>query len=185
MESQTGCALESIVLGGGCFWCTDAVFTRVRGVLSVEAGYANGHVDHPSYEQVCTGQTGHVEGVKLVFDPQVVDLHALLEIFFGTHDPTTLNRQGHDVGTQYRSGIYFCTAQQEQVAQQLLRMCAQEQTFGAPVVTELQPLRSWWPAEEMHQNYFARNPYQGYCAHVVEPKVRKFLDTFARYAKPD
>lgn len=185
MESQASGAVESIVLGGGCFWCTDAVFTRVRGVLSVEAGYANGHVDHPSYEQVCTGQTGHVEGVKLVFDPQVIGLQALLEIFFGTHDPTTLNRQGHDVGTQYRSGIYYSSAQQHEVAEQMLKLFAQQQTFGAPVVTELQPLRCWWPAEEMHQNYFARNPSQGYCAHVVGPKVHKFLQTFARYTKPD
>lgn len=176
---------ETIYLAGGCFWCTEAVFDRVQGVTDVESGYANGHVDHPRYEQVCEGTTGHAEAVKLVFDPQVIGLRQVLEIFFGTHDPTTLNRQGNDVGTQYRSGVYVTTPAQEQVVQDLLREFGQDKTFGAPVVTEVEPLRSWWPAEAYHQDYFAHNPQQGYCAYVVAPKVHKLLATFGRYVKPD
>ncbi|MDI9853490.1 peptide-methionine (S)-S-oxide reductase MsrA [Comamonas sp. 17RB] len=176
---------ETIYLAGGCFWCTEAVFDRVQGVTDVESGYANGHVDHPRYEQVCEGTTGHAEAVKLVFDPQVIGLRQVLEIFFGTHDPTTLNRQGNDVGTQYRSGVYVTTPAQEQVVQDLLREFGQDKTFGATVVTEVEPLRSWWPAETYHQDYFARNPQQGYCAYVVAPKVHKLLATFGRYVKPD
>jgi len=176
---------ETIYLAGGCFWCTEAVFDRVQGVIDVESGYANGHVDHPRYEQVCEGTTGHAEAVKLVFDPQVIGLRQVLEIFFGTHDPTTLNRQGNDVGTQYRSGVYVTTPAQEQVVQDLLREFGQDKTFGAPVVTKVEPLRSWWPAEAYHQDYFARNPQQGYCAYVVAPKVHKLLATFGRYVKPD
>lgn len=176
---------ETIVLGGGCFWCTEAVFDRVRGVLDVESGYANGHVDHPRYEQVCAGTTGHAEAVKLEFDPAVISLREVLEIFFATHDPTTLNRQGNDVGTQYRSAVYTTTPGQAQEVHALLREFGQDKTFGAPVVTEVEPLRCWWPAEDYHQDYFARNPHQGYCAGVVGPKVHKFLQTFARYVKPD
>lgn len=176
---------ETIYLAGGCYWCTEAIFDRVQGVLDVESGYANGHVDHPRYEQVCEGTTGHAEAVKLVFDPQLIGLRQLLEIFFATHDPTTLNRQGNDVGTQYRSGVYTTTPQQEQVVQDLLREFGQDKTFGAPVVTEVEPLRCWWPAEAYHQDYFARNPQQGYCAYVVAPKVHKLLATFGRYVKPD
>lgn len=176
---------ETIYLAGGCFWCTEAVFDRVQGVLDVESGYANGQVPNPSYEQVCEGTTGHAEAVKLVFDPQQISLRELLEIFFATHDATTLNRQGNDVGTQYRSGIYFTAPQQEAVAQELLREFGQDKTFGAPVVTEVESLQCWWPAENYHQDYFANNPHQGYCAYVVAPKVHKFLTTFARHTKRD
>ena len=176
---------ETIYLGGGCFWCTEAVFDRVQGVLDVESGYANGHLPHPTYEQVCEGHTGHAEVLKVIFDPQQIGLQQLLEIFFGTHDPTTLNRQGNDVGPQYRSAVYTTTAEQLQQAQQLVQRLNAQNVFGAPVVTEVQPLQAYWPAEDYHQDYFARNPLQGYCAYVVGPKVHKFLQTFAAYAKKD
>ena len=176
---------ETIYLGGGCFWCTEAVFDRVQGVIDVESGYANGHVPQPSYEQVCEGTTGHAEVLQVRFDPQQIALPRLLEIFFGTHDPTTLNRQGNDVGTQYRSAIYTTTQEQLSIAQDFVQILNTQQVFGAPVVTEVQPLDNYWPAEVYHQNYFARNPHQGYCAYVVGPKVHKFLQTFAHYAKKD
>lgn len=176
---------ETIYFGGGCFWCTEAVFDRVQGVLDVESGYANGHVPQPSYEQVCEGTTGHAEVLKVTFDTEQISLHTLLEIFFGTHDPTTLNRQGNDVGTQYRSGIYTTSPQQHEAAQALVQSLNQNKVFGVPVVTEVQPLDNYWPAEDYHQDYFARNPHQGYCAYVVSPKVHKFLQTFAAYAKKD
>ena len=176
---------ETITLGGGCFWCTEAVFDRVRGVLDVESGYCNGRAElhPPSYEQVCTGQTGFVEVVKVVFDPTVIGLRDLLAIFFVVHDPTTLNRQGNDVGTQYRSGIYFTTDEQRETARALLDELAHDNAFGRPVVTELVPLENYWPAEDYHQDFFERNPHQGYCMAVAAPKVAKFRKTFARLAK--
>lgn len=176
---------EIIYLGGGCFWCTEAVFDRVRGVLDVESGYANGQVPNPSYEQICEGTTGHAEVIKLTFDPQQIDLQAVLEIFFGTHNPTTLNRQGNDVGTQYRSGIYTTSSHQNDVATRFVQALNEQNLFGVPVVTEVQPLQSYWPAESYHQDYFANNPHQAYCAYVVGPKVQKFLETFSQYAKKD
>lgn len=174
---------ETIYFGGGCFWCTEAVFDRVRGVLDVESGYANGHVPQPSYEQVCEGTTGHNEVLKVTFDTEQISLHTLFEIFFGTHDPTTLNRQGNDVGTQYRSAIYTVNAQQQAQAEAFVQMLNAQNSFGVPVVTEVMALDNYWPAEDYHQDYFARNPHQGYCAYVVGPKVAKFLKTFSEYAK--
>ena len=171
--------LQTLVLGGGCFWCTEAVYVKVRGVTDVESGYANGHVDQPSYEQVCTGTTGHNEVVRLVYDPEQVSTRQLLEIFFVIHDPTQLNRQGNDVGTQYRSGIYYTTPEQKDVADDLIREMSQDKLFGAPIVTEVQPLTSYWPAEPYHQDFFEKNPYQGYCLAVAAPKVEKFRKTFA------
>ena len=168
---------QTIVLGGGCFWCTEAVFVRVRGVLHVRSGYANGHVLNPTYEQVCTGETGHNEVVRLAYDPTQVSLRQLLEIFMATHDPTTLNRQGHDVGTQYRSGIYYSNEADREVAHAVL-----DETQAAlddPVATELAPLQCFYEAEAYHHNYFERHPDQGYCALVVAPKVQKFVQTFA------
>ena len=176
---------EVIYLSMGCFWCTEAVFDRVRGVLDVQSGYANGHVPNPSYEQVCEGTTGHAEVLKVEFDPAQIALEQLLEIFFGTHDPTTLNRQGNDVGTQYRSAIYTTTEAQLQQAQAFVQQLNAQNTFGQPVVTQVQPLDNYWPAEGYHQDYFARNPLQGYCAYVVGPKVQKFLHTFAQHVKQD
>ena len=174
---------QIIYLGSGCFWCTEAVFDRVLGVLDVESGYANGHVANPSYEQVCGGDTGHAEVLKVTFDPAQMPLSTLLEIFFGTHDPTTPHRQGNDVGPQYRSAIYTTTAEQQDIAQRFVEKLNTENTFGVPVVTEVQPLENYWPAEDYHQDYFARNPHQGYCAYVVGPKVQKFLKTFAQHVK--
>lgn len=174
---------ETIYFGGGCFWCTEAVFDRVRGVLDVESGYANGQVANPSYEQICEGTTGHAEVLKVVFDPDRIGLPELLEIFFGTHDPTTPNRQGNDAGTQYRSAIFTTTPEQLAQAQAFVAALNAQRTFGVPVVTQVEPLECYWPAEGYHQDYFARNPHQGYCAYVVGPKVSKFLKTFAAYAK--
>lgn len=174
---------ESIVLGGGCFWCTEAVFDRVQGVVDVESGYCNGQTLNPTYEQICTGRTGHVEVVKVEFDPAVISLREILEIFFVVHDPTTLNRQGNDVGTQYRSGIYVTSDAQKEVAQEVIREIEAGKTYSAPVVTEVVPLANYSTAEAYHQDYFLNNPNQGYCAFVVGPKVEKFQKTFASRVK--
>ncbi|MBA4262064.1 MAG: peptide-methionine (S)-S-oxide reductase [Comamonadaceae bacterium] len=173
----------TIVLGGGCFWCTEAVYKAVCGVLDVESGYCNGFVAQPSYEEVCTGLTGCNEVVKLVYDPAQISTREILEIFFAIHDPTTPNRQGNDVGTQYRSGIYFTTGDQRDVAQALMDELMTENAFGAPIVTELRALADYSPAEAYHQDFFERNPHQGYCMAVAAPKVAKLRKTFARLAK--
>jgi len=175
--------LQTITLGGGCFWCTEAVFVKVRGVTDVESGYSNGHVLHPSYEQVCGGDTGHNEVVKLVYDPAQISLGEILEIFFVIHDPTTLNRQGNDAGTQYRSGIYFATPEQGEIAKNMIAEMTQADLFGRPIVTEVLPLANYWPAEDYHQDFFERNPHQGYCMAVAAPKVAKFRKTFADRVK--
>lgn len=175
---------QTITLGGGCFWCTEAVYVQVKGVLDVESGYSNGQVRNPSYEQVCTGNTGHNEVVKLVYDPAQISTREILEIFFVIHDPTTLNRQGNDAGTQYRSGIYFSTPEQQAAAQEVIAEMAASGTYSRPIVTEVVALDNYWAAEEYHQDYFARNPNQGYCMAVAAPKVAKFRKTFARLQKP-
>jgi peptide-methionine (S)-S-oxide reductase len=167
---------EIITLAGGCFWCTEAVYEQVDGVLAVESGYANGHVSNPSYAQVCDGNTGHAEVVKLSFDADRISLREVLEIFFVVHDPSTLNRQGNDVGTQYRSGIYWHDESQVAVARQVLDEA--NVASGGRVVTELKPLDNYWRAEDYHQHYFANHPDAGYCAFVVAPKVEKFRRTF-------
>ncbi len=169
-------AKQVITLGGGCFWCTEAVYEQVDGVLSVESGYCNGHVTAPSYEQVCGGDTGHNEVVRVSFDDERIDLREVLEIFFTIHDPTTLNRQGYDIGTQYRSGIYLHDVAQREVAQSALDEANAAQ--GGRVVTELQMEENYARAEDYHQHYFARHPGQGYCAAVVAPKLAKFRKTF-------
>lgn len=175
--------LQTIVLGGGCFWCTEAVFKEVRGVTDVESGYGNGQAERPSYEQVCTGRTGHNEVVKLTYDPGQVSTRQLLEIFFVVHDPTQVNRQGNDVGTQYRSGIYYTTPEQRQVAEELVAELGRDKLFGRPVVTEILPMQNYWPAEEYHQDFFEKNPTQGYCLAVAAPKVAKFRKTFTELTK--
>jgi peptide-methionine (S)-S-oxide reductase len=175
--------LQTIVLGGGCFWCTEAVYKEVRGVTDVESGYSNGEAERPSYEQVCTGRTGHNEVVKLTYDPAQVSLRQLLEIFFVVHDPTQMNRQGNDVGTQYRSGIYYTTPEQKQVADDMIRQIMQEKLFSRPVVTEVLPMTNYWPAEEYHQDFFEKNPTQGYCLAVAAPKVAKFRKTFTELTR--
>ena len=174
---------ETLVLGGGCFWCTEAVYVHVRGVTDVESGYSNGHAMNPTYEDVCSGTTGHNEVVKLVYDPVQVSIRELLEIFFVIHDPTTLNRQGNDRGTQYRSGIYFTSNAQAEVAQALIAELTAAQAFERPLVTEVLPLANYSAAEDYHQDFFERNPYQGYCLAVAAPKVAKFRQTFARLVR--
>ena len=174
---------ESIVLGGGCFWCTEAVFDRVQGVVDVESGYSNGQTVNPSYEQVCTGRTGHNEVVKVVFDTAQISLREILEIFFVIHDPTTKDRQGNDVGTQYRSGIYTDGDAQQKVAADVIREIGESRTYAAPIVTEVVPLANYSTAEAYHQDYFVNHPNQGYCAFVVGPMVEKFQKTFAARVK--
>jgi peptide-methionine (S)-S-oxide reductase len=174
---------QTIVLGGGCFWCTEAVYVKVRGVTDVESGYSNGQAERPSYEQVCTGTTGHNEVVKLTYDPAQISLRQILEIFFVVHDPTTLNAQGNDRGTQYRSGIYFTTPAQKDEADAMIRQMGQEKIFDRPIVTEVLPLSNYWPAEEYHQDFFEKNPNQGYCVAVAGPKVAKFRKTFKELVK--
>ena len=172
---------ESIVLGGGCFWCTEAVMKPLKGVERVVSGYANGHVKNPTYREVCSGRTGHNEVVEVTFDPEAVSLHDLLGVFFATHDPTTLNRQGADRGTQYRSGVYYTSDAQREAAEAVIAEVAP--SFDDPIVTEVEPLESFYPAEDYHQDYFERNPAQPYCAAVIAPKVAKlrsrYLDKLA------
>lgn len=165
-------ATEIAVLGGGCFWCTEAVYLEVKGVNKVESGYTGGPQPNPTYEQVCSGTTGHAEVVRLEFDPDVISYRDILEVFFTIHDPTTLNRQGNDVGTQYRSVIYYQSPEQEATARQVMAEMAH--VWDAPIVTEISPAQPYFKAEDYHQNYFAQHPLQGYCAFVVEPKVTKF-----------
>ena len=168
--------IETITLAGGCFWCVEAVFEQLRGVVDVQSGYSNGHAIDPSYEQVCSGNTGHAEVLRVRFDPAMVTLAGLLNVFFATHDPTTRNRQGGDIGTQYRSGIYYSDESQQQVIARVLDAVNTE--LGGRVVTEVAPLANYSAAEAYHQHYFANNPTQGYCAAVIGPKVEKFRAVF-------
>ena len=176
--------LELATLGGGCFWCLEAVYLELRGVRRVVSGYAGGRRPNPSYEQVCSGATGHAEVVQLHFDPREVSYREILEVFFTIHDPTTLNRQGADVGTQYRSVIFYHSEQQKAVAEEVMRALEAEGVWSDPIVTELAPVPEFYPAEAYHQEYYRRNPAQPYCRVVVEPKVakfrKKFLDRLAR-----
>ena len=165
---------EVATLAGGCFWCLDAVFRGLKGVEQVVSGYAGGTVPNPSYEAVCTGRTGHAEVVQVTFDPAVLSYRDLVAVFFGIHDPTTLNRQGADVGTQYRSAIYYHSPEQERSAREVIAALERDQVFDAPIVTEVAPATEFYPAEEYHQDYFRRNPGQGYCRAVIAPKVAKF-----------
>jgi peptide-methionine (S)-S-oxide reductase len=164
---------ETATLGGGCFWCLEAVYAELRGVERVISGYAGGHVNNPTYEQVCSGRTGHAEVVQVTFDPAIISLREILEVFFTIHDPTTLNRQGADVGTQYRSAIYFESPEQEQTAREVIAETTAAGIWKNPIVTEVAPLDRFYPAEGYHQNYFERNQYQPYCQIVIAPKVAK------------
>ncbi len=174
--------IEIATLGGGCFWCLEAVYQELQGVQQVESGYAGGATANPSYEEVCSGSTGHAEVVRIAFDPEIVGYRDILEIFFTIHDPTTLNRQGNDCGTQYRSVIFFHSPQQEDIARHVIAEMAN--VWDAPIVTELAPAPTYYKAEDYHQNYFRQNPLQGYCAFVVAPKVAKFRKIFAERATP-
>lgn len=165
---------EVATLAGGCFWCLEAVFLEVKGVEKVVSGYAGGHVPDPSYHDVCDGGTGHAEVVQVTFDPAVLSYRDVLNVFFSIHDPTTLNRQGHDAGTQYRSAIFTHSIEQDRVARQVIDDLTAEKVFDDPIVTQVEAVDTFYPAEEYHQNYFARNPEQPYCRAVVAPKVAKF-----------
>ncbi len=174
---------EIATLAGGCFWCLEAVYDRMKGVEAVESGYIGGKHPNPTYEAVCTGRTGHAEAVQITFDPNVVSYRELLEVFFAIHDPTTLNRQGHDVGSQYRSAIFYHSPDQKAVAEDVIAAFTKEKVFDDPIITEVVPAATFYVAEDYHQEYFARNPTQGYCVAVVNPKVAKFRKLFAEKLK--
>ena len=174
---------EIATLAGGCFWCLEAVYDQMRGVVSVESGYIGGHLERPSYEAVCGGRTGHAEAVRITFDSEIVTYRELLEVFFVIHDPTTLNRQGHDVGTQYRSAVFYHNPEQKRIAEEVIASLTKEQVYPNPIVTELVPAPTWYEAEPYHQEYFAKNPFQGYCTAVVGPKVMKFRKLFSAKLK--
>lgn len=178
MESTNGARLEVATLAGGCFWCLDAVFRDLRGVVKVESGYAGGTTVDPTYEQVCSGRTGHAEVVQVTFDPAAISFRELLGVFFTIHDPTTLNRQGGDVGTQYRSAVFYHTVDQERTANQVIAELEAEGLWDDPVVTQVVPVTAYYAAESYHQDYFSRNPYQPYCAAVIAPKVAKFRSKY-------
>lgn len=172
-------------LAGGCFWCLEAVFDEVKGVISVESGYAGGHVKNPSYKEVCTGRTGHAEVTRITFDPDIVSYRDLLNVFFGIHDPTTLNRQGADVGTQYRSAIFYHDEEQKKIAEEVIQDLEAQKIFDNPIVTTLEKLDDFYMAEDYHQEYFANNPYQPYCMAIVAPKVAKFRKHFLDMLKKE
>lgn len=169
---------EVATLGGGCFWCVEAVYNQLTGVESAISGYMGGHVDHPSYQQVCSKTTGHAEVVNVSFDTELVSFQDILNIFFTIHDPTTLNRQGNDRGPQYRSGIWYHSAEQKRIAEATILRLDDEGIYPSEIVTEVTPASAFWAAEDYHQNYFANNPNQGYCAFVIAPKVAKFRKRF-------
>lgn len=169
---------ESATFGGGCFWCTEAIFESLKGVVSVVSGYAGGTAESPTYEQVCTGKTGHAEVVQIKFDPKVITYEELLEVFFLTHDPTTGNRQGNDIGTQYRSIILYHNDRQKELAEQTKAELQKAGAWDDPIVTEIAPLQKFYPAEEYHQDYFAKNPEKAYCQAVIRPKMEKFRKVF-------
>ncbi len=181
-DNKTG-VREVATLGGGCFWCLEAVFNGMMGVESVESGYSGGHTDHPTYEAICGGNTGHAEVVRVTFDPAVATYRDMLNVFFTIHDPTTLNFQGNDVGTQYRSVIYFHAPEQQVMAEAAIRELTAGKVFAHPMVTEVAPAPHFYRAEPYHQEYFVRNPRQPYCQAVVSPKVAKFRQKFAEQLK--
>ena len=175
--------LQTATLAGGCFWCLEAVYDEIKGVQGVESGYAGGHMDNPTYRAVCNGDTGHAEVVQVHFDPNVVSYRDLLNVFFAIHDPTTLNRQGADVGTQYRSAILYHDDEQKKIAEELIEDLNAQKIWDKPIVTKVEKLDKFYMAEDYHQEYFARNPYQPYCMAVVAPKVSKFRKHFLEMLK--
>lgn len=175
--------LETATLAGGCFWCTEAVYKELKGVSGIKPGYSGGHVKNPSYREVCNGTTGHAEVIQITFDPAVVSFSEILEVFFMTHDPTTLNRQGNDVGTQYHSAIFYHNEEQKQTAEKVIRLFEQEKVYDKPIVTEVTAFDKFYVAEDYHFNYFARNKNQPYCQYVVAPKVEKFKKIFKEKMK--
>ena len=176
-------AMETITLGAGCFWCVEAIFQDIKGVESVVSGYTNGKVKNPSYKEVCLGNTGHAEVVQLVYNPEIVSLAKILEVFFQTHNPTTLNRQGADTGTQYRSGIYYHNEEQKEIARDVFNQLDDSGAFTDAIVTEIEAIESFYPAEGYHQDYFDLNGTNPYCSAVIRPKVEKFKKTFSEILK--
>jgi peptide-methionine (S)-S-oxide reductase len=177
--------IQKITFGAGCFWCTEAVFQAVKGVLSVTSGYMGGQTKNPTYKDICTGRTGHAEVTEVEYDADVASLDELLLIFFRTHNPTTLNRQGNDVGTQYRSAIFYHNDEQKQAAETMIKRLTDEQIFDSPIVTEVTPASEFYKAEDYHQNYYNDNPYQPYCSFVIQPKLTKFAKEFGDKMKPE
>jgi peptide-methionine (S)-S-oxide reductase len=184
MVEQEAKQTEVAVLGGGCFWCIEPLYDSLQGVISVESGYMGGHVPDPTYKQVCRGDTGHVEVIRVAFDPSVVSYRDILEVFFASHDPTTLNRQGADAGTQYRSVIFTMSTQQRETALALIVELEAERAFASPIVTAVEEAAKFYMAEDYHQEYYANNPYQPYCMAVISPKLAKFRAKFANRLKP-
>ncbi len=182
-EDFMGKQLEVATLAGGCFWCLEAVFDELKGVELVESGYSGGHTQNPSYAQVCDGETGHAEVVQVTFDAQVLSYKDLLGVFFTIHDPTTLNRQGNDIGTQYRSAIFYHDEGQKKVAEEVIREISTAKIWDDPIVTEVTPFEKFYIAEDYHQEYFKKNPFQGYCRAVIAPKVAEFRNTFTERLK--
>lgn len=176
MEIEKG--MEVATFAGGCFWCTEAVFLALKGVQRVVSGYIGGETINPTYKDICNGDTGHAEAIQITFDPTTIRYEELLEIFFATHDPTTLNRQGNDIGTQYRSEIFFNTETQKEVAEAYIALMTRENTFGEPIVTKVSPASLFYEAEDYHQNYYNQNKLQGYCSYVITPKVEKLKKIF-------
>lgn len=183
--SDQGQTLKDIVLGAGCFWCVEAVYQQMKGVHSVVSGYSGGHVENPTYEQVCGKKTGHAEVVRVSYDPEVISLEEILEVFFTTHDPTTPDRQGNDVGPQYRSAIFYATDEERQIAEQVKTRMDQADLYDNPIVTEISPLINFYAAEGYHQNYYQNNPYQPYCSFVISPKVAKLRKQYADKLKAE
>lgn len=181
MSSNTKLA----TFGSGCFWCTEAVFTRLNGVTQVTSGFAGGTVDNPSYDQVVSGRTGHAESIQLVYDPTIIPYERLLDVFFATHDPTTLNMQGNDIGEHYRSVIFFHDDEQRKIAESTIDRLDADHTFKAPIVTEVVPFEHFFPAEGYHQRFYENNPNQAYCQFVIDPKIAKLRKQFAPYLKPE
>ena len=177
--------IQKITFGNGCFWCTEAIFETLKGVKSVASGYMGGRTENPTYKDVCTGTTGHAEVIQLEYDADILPLDELLLIFFKTHNPTTLNRQGGDVGTQYRSAIFYTNEEQKQKAEALIKILTDEKVFDAPIVTEVTPASVFYKAEDYHQNYFNNNPGNPYCAAVIQPKLHKFAKEFTEKIKPE
>ena len=175
--------LETATLGAGCFWCVEAVFDDLKGVVSVESGYSGGHTENPTYQQVCSETTGHAEVVNVTFDPSEISFKEILQVFFSVHDPTTLNRQGNDIGTSYRSAIFYHSDEQKQTAEEVIKEVTEEGVYDDPIVTELKPFGKFYIAEDYHQEYFANNPTQPYCAAVVAPKVAKFRQKYVSRLK--
>lgn len=183
-RTQSQKRLEVATLGGGCFWCTEAVFSLVKGVEKVESGYSGGKLENPTYEQVSTGTTGHAEVIQITFDPDTISFKGILEIFFSTHDPTSLNRQGNDIGTQYRSIIIYHNDQQKTTAEQVIKELTNAKAWNKPIVTQLEPFKAFYKAEDYHQEYFKRHPERTYCSLVIAPKIAKLQELYLSKLKP-